>query len=180
MITAFIIGCEIGFWVLVLAGLACRYLLRQKTLGATLLILTPIVDLILIIATVLDLRGGATATPIHGLSAIYIGVSIAYGHKMIAWADARFAHRFAGGPAPTPKPKHGAEHAAYERRMWFHHLLAWTIGCLVLLGMIWYVDDAGRTENLLGTLRLWSLVVGLDFLYSFSFSLWPKKAKQQL
>lgn len=177
MITAFIIGCEIGFWVLVLAGLASRYLLRMKTLGAILLLLTPVVDLVLIIATVIDLRGGAVATTIHGISAIYIGVSIAYGHKMIAWADVRFAHRFAGGPAPEPRPKHGPEHARYERRMWFHHLLAWIIGGLVLLGMIWYVDDASRTESLQGILRIWSIAIVVDFLYSFSFSIWPKKAK---
>ncbi|RIX50956.1 hypothetical protein D3P08_17855 [Paenibacillus nanensis] len=177
MVTAFIIGCEIGFWILVLAGLACRYLLRMKTLGAILLLLTPVVDLVLIIATVIDLRGGAIATTIHGISAIYIGVSIAYGHKMIKWADVRFAHRFAGGPAPAPKPKYGAEHASYERRMWLYHLLAWLIGGLVLLGMIWYVDDASRTESLLAMLRLWSIIVAIDFLYSFSFSIWPKKAK---
>lgn len=177
MITAFIIGCEIGFWVLVLAGLAARYLLRQKTLGAALLLLTPVVDLILIVATVIDLRNGASATIMHGISAIYIGVSIAYGHKMIKWADVRFAHRFAGGPQPVPNPKHGPEHASYERRMWFYHLLAWAIGSLVLLGMIWYVDDPSRTESLLRILRIWSIAVGIDFLYSFSFTLWPKKAK---
>ncbi|WP_409344370.1 hypothetical protein [Paenibacillus sp. MBLB4367] len=177
MITAFIIGCEIGFWVLVLAGLVCRYVLRLKPLGAILLLCTPVVDLILIVATVVDLRNGATATTVHGISAIYIGVSVAYGHKMIRWADERFAHRFAGGPKPVPKPKHGAEHAGYERRMWLLHLLAWAIGCLVLYGMIWLVGDAARTETLLGTLRLWSVVVGIDFLYSFSFTLWPRKAK---
>ncbi|EFM08463.1 hypothetical protein PaecuDRAFT_4756 [Paenibacillus curdlanolyticus YK9] len=177
MITAFIIGCEIGFWALVLAGLACRYLLRLKTLGAVLLIGTPIVDLILIIATVMDLRNGATATAIHGLSAIYIGVSVAYGHRMICWADARFAHRFAGGAKPSPKPKHGAEHAAYERRMWVLHLLAWAIGCLVLVGMIWFVGDESRTNSLRDTIQFWSYIVGIDFLYSFSFSLWPRKAK---
>ena len=175
MITAFIIGCEIGFWVLVLAGLAARYLLRLRTLGTVLLLLTPIVDLILIVATAIDLRNGANATFMHGISAIYIGVSIAYGHKMITWADVRFAHRFAGGPEPVPNPRHGPEHARYERRMWFHHLLAWAIGSLVLLGMIWYVDDAARSGSLYGMLRLWSIAIAIDFLYSFSFTFRPKK-----
>ncbi|RKN74927.1 hypothetical protein [Paenibacillus ginsengarvi] len=178
MITAFIIGCEIGFWALVLAGLICRYVLRLKPLGAALLLCAPVVDLILIVATVIDLRNGATATAIHGLSAIYIGVSIAYGHRMIQWADVRFAYRYAGGSPPVPKPKHGIEHARYERRMWFLHLLAWAIGCLVLLAMILFVNDTDRTNALYGTLRLWSLIVGIDFLYSFSFSLWPRKSKR--
>ncbi|MEK3885501.1 hypothetical protein [Paenibacillus sp. PL2-23] len=177
MITVFIIGCEIAFWVLVLAGLATRYLLRLPKLGAALLFLTPVVDLFLIVATVIDLQNGTTATIMHGISAIYIGVSIAYGHRMIKWADIRFAHRYAGGPAPIPNPKHGPQHAAYERRMWLHHLLAWVIGGIVLVGMIQYVDDASRTESLLSILRIWSVVIVIDFLYSFSFTLWPKKEK---
>ncbi|MWC29757.1 hypothetical protein [Paenibacillus sp. MMS18-CY102] len=177
MITAFIIGCEIGFWVLVLAGLACRYLLRMKKVGAALLIGTPIVDLVLIVATAMDLRGGAIATAVHGLAAIYIGVSVAFGHKMVRWADARFAYRFAGGPKPAPKPKHGTEHAAYERRMWALHLVAWAIGCFLLVSMIWFVGDASRTNDLRRVIEVWSYIVGIDFLYSFSFSLWPRKAK---
>ena len=177
MITAFIIGCEIGFWLFVIAGLVCRYPLRKKRLGALLLFCTPLVDLILVIATVADLRSGAVATTVHGIAAIYIGVSVAYGHRMIQWADVRFAHRFAGGPKPLPKPKYGLEHASYERRMWLLHLIAWGIGCLVLYAMILIVGDASRTESLMGTLRLWSVIVGIDFLYSFSFTLWPRKAK---
>ncbi|MBD2845639.1 hypothetical protein IDH44_10600 [Paenibacillus sp. IB182496] len=177
MIPALIIGCEIGFWGLVLAGLACRYLLRWPKLGAMLLLLTPVVDLVLIVATALDLRGGATATAIHGIAAIYIGVSIAYGHQMIRWADKRFAYRFAGGPAPEPRPKRGPEHASYERRMWLRHWLAWMIGGAVLLGMIAYVRDASRTESLIRILQLWSVIVAIDFLYSFSFSIWPRRAR---
>lgn len=177
MITAFIIGCEIGFWVLVLAGLVCRYVLRMKPLGAALLIATPVVDVVLLLATAIDLDRGATAGSVHGLAAIYVGVSVAYGHKMVRWADVRFAHRYAGGPAPAPRPKYGAEHAAYERRMWLHHLSAWAIGCLLLLGMIRFVGDAARTESLSDTIRLWSIVLFVDFLYSHSFSFWPRKAK---
>ena len=52
-------------------------------------------------ATAIDLRGGADATGAHSLAALYLGFSIGYGHRMITWADTRFAHRFAGGPAPV-------------------------------------------------------------------------------
>lgn len=177
MITAFIIGCEIAFWVFVLAGLVCRYIFKLKKLGALLLISTPLIDLALVVATVYDLRAGAEATFIHSVAAIYIGVSIAWGHKMIKWADERFAFRFANGPTPTVKPKHGLAHARYERVGWLHHLLAWVIGSIILYGMIIMVDDATRTDALFGTFRLWSLILGIDFLISFSYTLWPSKEK---
>ncbi|MGO4541804.1 hypothetical protein [Paenibacillus sp. 2TAB19] len=177
MITAFIIGCEIGFWVFVLAGLLFRYIFKLPKLGAILLVCTPLIDLALIIAAVSDLKDGATATTMHGVAAIYIGVSVAFGHRMIRWADSRFAFRFAGGPPPEGKPKFGKEHAKYERVAWFHHLLAWAIGCAILYGMILFVGDASRTESLLGTIRIWSIILAIDFVISISYTFSPRKQK---
>ncbi|MBB6670533.1 hypothetical protein [Cohnella nanjingensis] len=174
---AFIIGCEAAFWVFVLAGLACRYLLGRKRAGALLLICTPVVDLALLVATVVDLRNGAQAGFFHGLAAVYIGVSIAFGHGMIKWADERFAHRFAGGPPPRKKSKFGPEHARLERRGWLLHLLAWVIGCVLLYGMIALVDAAERTAALRQVMQLWSVVLGIDFIVSFSYTFWPRRPK---
>ena len=98
MIVVVIVAVEIAFWVLLAAGLIARYPLRLPRVGAALLVCVPLVDLVLLGATVIDLRGGATAGVAHGLAAVYLGVSVGYGHRMIRWADVRFAHRFAGGP----------------------------------------------------------------------------------
>ncbi|MCD9022575.1 hypothetical protein [Cohnella silvisoli] len=179
MIPAIIIGCEIAFWVFVLAGLACRYILKLKKTGAFLLYCTPVVDLILLIVTVIDLKGGTEASFTHGLAAVYIGVSIVYGHSMIKWADVRFAHRFADGPPPQKKVKQGKEHARNERRGWFQHLLAWAIGCAILYGMIIMVNVDSRTEGLQQMIRSWSIVLTIDFLYSFSYTLWPRQQKDR-
>ncbi|PYI52651.1 hypothetical protein [Paenibacillus flagellatus] len=178
MIAALIVGCEIAFWLFIVAGLACRYLFKMRKTGALLLLCTPVIDLALLAATVVDLRNGAEAGTAHGVAAIYIGVSIAFGHRMIRWADERFAYRFAGGPPPAKKPKHGREHARAERVGWLHHLLAWAIGCAVLYGMVWLTGDADRTDSLVKLARLWSLVLGIDFLISFSYTLWPRKGKE--
>jgi hypothetical protein len=175
MMLAIIIACEVLFWVFVLAGLVCRYILRMPKLGATLLFCTPIIDILLLITTSLHLKNGATADFVHGLAAIYIGVSIAFGHSMIKWADVRFAHRFAGGPAPTKKPKYGAAHARHLRIGWLQHLLAWVIGCLCLYGVIWYVGAPERTEPLKQFFQTWTMILGIDFLISFSYTLWPRK-----
>ena len=101
MIYAAILASEIGFWALIVAGLIARYPLRRPTLGAALLALTPLVDLILLITAVIDIRQGAGADARHGLAAIYLGVSIAFGPRLIAWADARFANRFSSHSPPA-------------------------------------------------------------------------------
>jgi len=175
MIAGLIVACEIGFWVFVLAGLFCRYLLGARTLGAVLLASTILIDLALLAFTVVDLRNGATADFFHGLAAVYVGVSVAFGRNMIRWADERFAHRFAGGPKPVPKPKYGAEHARHERRMWAKHLLAWGIGSALLYGMVVLVNDFSRTKELLLMIGRWAIVLFIDFFWSFSYTIWPRK-----
>jgi hypothetical protein len=67
---AVIVAVEIAFWVLLAAGLTARYVLRLPRVGAALLIAVPLVDLVLLGATVIDLRGGATARVAHGLAAV--------------------------------------------------------------------------------------------------------------
>ncbi|AJS58765.1 membrane protein [Paenibacillus sp. IHBB 10380] len=177
MMIALIIGCEIAFWVFVLAGLACRYIFRLKKTGALLLYFTPIIDLILLIVTVVHLQEGAEASLAHGIAAVYIGVSIGFGHSMIRWTDVRFAHKFAGGPSPQKRVKFGKEHARDERHGWFRHFLSWAIGCVILYGMIFMVNVDSRTLVLFQMMRVWSVVLGIDFLISFSYTLWPRHKK---
>jgi hypothetical protein len=172
-----ILAGEIAFWAFVLAGLAARYLLRGPRLGLALLLMTPVVDLVLVAATVIDLRAGATADFFHGLAAIYVVVSIAFGHRMIRWADERFAHRYAGGPPLKWPPKYGPEHARREREGWYRHLLAWAVGSALLFGMVILVGDPDRTQSLSARAALWALILAIDFVWSFSYTLWPGKAK---
>lgn len=178
MIGWLIIACEIGFWVIVLAGLMTRYVWKKKKAGAVLLLLTPVVDLVLLGATILDIRQGTEANFMHGLAAVYIGATVAFGHRMIQWADERFAYRFAGGPEPVRKPRTGRGHAAAERSGWYRHLLAWVVGSALLAGMILLIGDAERSEALKLWIVRWALVLGIDFVISFSYTLWPRKSKE--
>lgn len=175
MIGVFIVGCEILFWIFVLGGLSARYLLGWRTAGGILLLCTPIIDLFLITVTIIDLRGGAEAGFMHGLAAVYIGVTIAFGHRIIQWADVRFAHRFAGGEKPVSAPKYGADRAKRERQGWYRHGLAWVIGAMLLGIMILVVGEPDRTEQLKAMALQWAAILGIDFVYSFSYTLWPKK-----
>ncbi|WP_404451085.1 hypothetical protein LG329_12125 [Virgibacillus necropolis] len=175
MLAWFIVACEIGFWIFVLAGLVARYVFHKKKLGAFLLICTPIVDVLLLIAAVIDLKNGAVATTVHGIAAIYIGVSVAFGHQMIKWADIRFAYRFGNGPRPDKSKKYGKDFAKKERTGWYHHLIAWIVGVIILGAIILYIDNQTQTEALYQTARLWTLVLGVDFLISFSYTIFPRK-----
>ncbi|SEG65347.1 hypothetical protein SAMN04489712_10897 [Thermomonospora echinospora] len=178
MLLAIIAGCEIGFWIFLLAGLTARYLLRWRRTGAALLVCVPLVDLVLLVATVLDLRAGATADFTHGLAAAYIGFSVAFGHSMIRWADTRFAHRFAGGPPPPRPPKYGMARARHEWREFGKALVAWAISCALLLGAIVMVGDAERTEALAGWIGRLSMVLGIWALWPITYTLWPAKPKE--
>ena len=48
MIIAAIVACEVGFWVVLAAGLLARYALRLPRLGGFLLLCVPLVDLALL------------------------------------------------------------------------------------------------------------------------------------
>jgi hypothetical protein len=175
MLFYLIIGGEIAFWVVLAAGLVARYLLGRPRLGLVLLAMVPLVDLVLLVAGTLDLAGGATAGFGHGLAAAYIGVSVAFGHSMIRWADERFAHRFAGGPEPWRPPRGGRERAAYEWREFGRAALAWAIGVGLLLIAIAVVADGDRTEALQGWITRLTLVLAIWSLWPITHTLWPNK-----
>lgn len=89
----YILGGEILFWVLLLAGVSTRYLLGWRTVSAGLLLATPLVDLAIIALTYIDLADGARSDFSHGLAAFYVGFSIVFGPEIIARFDRRFARR---------------------------------------------------------------------------------------
>ncbi len=145
---ALIIGCEAAFWVVLLVALCVRYLLKRVALSRYLLLLLPVVDLLLLTFTAMDLESGTTATFAHGLATAYVGFTVAFGSVMVAWADKRFAHRFAGGPAPAANPKHGWPALRYELMLWARCIGAWVIAVPLLVGLIWFVNDRARTVEL--------------------------------
>ena len=178
MLLVLILACEIGFWVLLGAGLATRYLLRRPRAGAILLAAVPAVDLVLLAATVVDLRGGATAGFTHGLAAAYIGVSLAFGHGMVRWADERVAHRFAGGPPPSRPPRHGAARVRHEWREFGKAALAWAVACALLLAAIALVGDAARTQALEDWLVRLTTILAVWSLWAVGVSLWPPRPRR--
>ncbi|TLS50943.1 hypothetical protein FE782_18010 [Paenibacillus antri] len=173
-----IVACEIAFWIVIGLGLIVRYVFHKKALGLALLALTPVIDLILLVIAGFDLRSGATATTAHAIAAVYIGVSVAFGKSMIQWADDRFRY-YVTKQGAKPAKRYGMEYAKHYMIGWVRHLVAYAIGAGLLLLTHWLVGDAARTEALMGTARLWTLVLGIDFLIGVSNFVWPKRAKAE-
>ena len=143
-----IIACEAAFWVVLVAALAIRYLLQRPRLSRIFLWALPVVDLLLLIFTALDLRSGTVATFAHGLATAYVGFTLAFGGVLVTWADQRFAHRFAGGPAPVAAPDRGWAAVRYELGLWLRCIVAWVITLPLLVALIAYIDDQARTQAL--------------------------------
>jgi hypothetical protein len=175
LLVVLIVACEVGFWFLLGAGLVARYVLRLRRTSAVLLAGAPVLDLVLLIASVLDLRSGSVAGPAHGLAAAYIGFSVAFGSATLRWADQRSAHRFAGGPAPDRPPRYGRARARYEWRLWGRALAGWAVACGLLGLAVVVVDDAARTAHLVGWingLTAWLVIWALA--WPVPWTLWPK------
>lgn len=89
----FIIAGEVLFWVFLLAGVCARYLLHWRTVSTVLLVSTPLIDIVIIVLTYIDLNRGAASDFSHGMAAFYVGFSVVFGSEAIARVDRRFARR---------------------------------------------------------------------------------------
>ncbi|MGV9566680.1 hypothetical protein [Streptomyces sp. NPDC003480] len=176
MIVGLIVACEAGFWVLLAAGLAARYLLKWRRTSAALLLGEPLLEVVLFVATAVDLENGAEPGWEHGLAALYIGFTVGYGHRTIQWLDGHAAHRLAGAPRPPKPPRYGSARARHEGRLWLRTLLAAAVAAALLEAAIWYVGDGEGA----GPLRSWQWaalrITVIHGLIALTYALRPKKA----
>jgi len=152
-----IVACEIGFWVLLAAGLVTRYLLRWRAVSTVLLLCVPLLDLVLLALIAWEmLAHGVTADFTHGLGAVYLGFTVAFGHQIISRVDAWFAYRFAQGSKPQKPPRNGIAQVKYEWRQWFRMLLCAVVSSGVLGILALLVGDPSRTGELASWIaRVW-------------------------
>lgn len=176
MIVTLIVICEVAFWVLLAGGLALRYLAKMPRLGAAVLLCEPLLEVLLLAVTAIDLKNGAEPDWKHGLAAVYIGFTVGLGHHTIKWADARFAHRFAGGPPPVKPPKYGTARMIHEWKTAARWVLAAVVAIVLLQGAIWYVGGDGE----IGSLRQWQtrmlFLIGINVIIAACYTIFPKRA----
>ncbi|RPK81465.1 hypothetical protein EES45_11080 [Streptomyces sp. ADI97-07] len=175
MIVTLIVLCEVGFWVLLAAGLALRYVAKKPRLGAAVLLCEPLLEVVLLVVTAIDLKNGAEPGLRHGLAAVYIGFTVGLGHSTVKWVDARVAHRFAGAPPPVKPPKYGMARAAHEWRTAARWIVAALTAAALLQAAVWYVGGDGDT----GSLRMWQQkmlwLIGINLVIAAGYTLFPKQ-----
>lgn len=176
MIVTLIIVCEIGFWVLLAAGLAARYLLRMPRTGMALLLCEPLLEVVLLMVTALDLKNGADPSWKHGLAALYIGYTVGHGHRTVKWLDGHAAHRIGGAPRPAGPPRYGMARARHEGSVWLGTLVAAAVATGLLQLAMWYVDDPSRTTSLESWQYTAWRAAGIHGLIALTYAIWPKKA----
>ncbi|GAA1747109.1 hypothetical protein [Agromyces humatus] len=169
-----ILAVEVAFWLTLASGLAMRYLFRMPRASRTILLCVPLLDLVLIALTVVDLAGGTEPDSVHALAVVYLGFTIGFGHATIAWADRWFAYRFADGPRPPKPPRSGT---AYVRRMWAEWrrvVVAWAIALPGLLGLAMVAGVALPTDwDAVLSDPLLRMAVGLTWIAAIWFAAGP-------
>ena len=163
-VAALVVACEVAFWVFLAAAIVARYVLRRRRLSTVLLLCEPAIEVVLLVATVGDLLRGSEPTWTHGLAALYLGFTVAFGRYTVQRVDAWVAWRFFDGPRPPKPPAGGRARLAHEWRLWLRVLLAWTVAVAVL-GVLWLIANApDQREVLLGWGARASLVLVLWFV----------------
>ena len=171
LLYALIVACEVGFWVILLLALAVRYLLQRERLSRALLVCLPLIDLLLIAFTAIDLRRGTTATFAHGLAAAYVGFTIAFGGIAVKWADEHFAHRFAAGPVPTKAPSRGWDLVRYDFKLWGRCVAASLITMVLVEALVQFIGNGEATQPLLAWQKYAFGCIVLWFFFGPAWSL---------
>ena len=164
MLYAMIVACEIGFWVALGVGLALRYVLQMPRASQCLLACAPLIDVVLLASSYMDLKRGAVATFAHGLAAAYVGFTVAFGSVAVRWADQRVSSRLGGSQPPSTSYPTRWESLMHELQLWMRCIAAVAIIYVLLFAGIYLVDEPAKTEALeiwfripLGTAFFWFL-----------------------
>jgi len=163
-VAALVIACEVAFWVFLAAAVVARYVFRRRRLSTVLLLCEPLIEVVLLVATVTDLLRGAEATWTHGLAALYLGFTVAFGRYTVRKVDGWVAWRFFDGPRPPRVPSGGRAKVVHEWRLWLRVLLAWVVSVAILGVLLLIADDATQREVLLGWAGRATLVMGIWFV----------------
>ncbi|OCQ23664.1 hypothetical protein A7985_06900 [Pseudoalteromonas luteoviolacea] len=163
-----ILGCEIAFWALLFCGFSVRYLLNKKRLSFYILASVPLVDLMLLAFVIFDLNDGQSATFAHGLATAYIGFTIAFGQKLIAWADRVFANKVMGTDI-TNTVLTGWGAVIDDFKLWARCIFAVAIMYVLLILITGFVNDPSKTQ----ALEIWFKIPFFTVFFWFIFGpLW--------
>lgn len=174
MIIYLIVAAEVLFWIFIVLGLVARYILRQDRLSKVLLSSTIVVDLFLLIITSFHLHSGGESEIAHGIAAVYIAVSIAFGKQMIQWFDDKFQSLLLKRQS-VPK-RYGLDYAKHYLKSFIRHILAFIIA-FILISLMHLIASNDSAKALYGIFNVWKVVLCVDLIIAMSYFIWPKTKK---
>lgn len=184
MLYAALIGSEIIFWILLLGALAVRYGLGWHRVSTVILGVIVVNETALLGLAGWDLRRSGHASIDHVITAAAFGYIVVYAPRDLREADKwvqrklRRTGQQQNTPPASRTKRTGQAHARAERRGWYRHARMWLVGVtLMMLGVLAGGSlDAGRT--LFYSALVWTIILIIDGMISFSYTLWPKKPPQ--
>jgi hypothetical protein len=204
---AFLILAEIVFWVSTLSFLVVRYWFNLKKLSVAFFILFIVNDLWIATMGYFDYLRTGEFSAYQIIILIVIAYAFLYGKSDFRKLDGFIQRKVAiwrGLPEPDitrEKPIFGMEHAKQERQNMYKHILVFSVVQITFIVMFgfseavssiqlntliedWYepvkTDLFYQNDTANNITRVWGLVLAIDIVISLSYTLWPKKEKQQL
>lgn len=161
--------------IFLVTGLFVRYSYRQPEAGLALLWGVPATATLMLALVLADLASGGHPSAGHSPAIVGFAIIVTYSRHALRWLDHQFAYRFTGRPAPARRVPFGAAHARRQRRGWLRHLGAWAIGSALLGVGILLGGGTDRASSLIFAIKLWSVILVVDFAISLSYTFFPRK-----
>jgi hypothetical protein len=165
MLYAAIVIAEILFWTFLLGGLFVRYGLKRRRAGGLLIAGAAFVTGALLVTAGVDLASGGEADTSHVVAAIAVAYTVVYGRRHLAKADA-FVRRRLGEPVPEAAPR--KPKAEREREGWLRHARMWALGTALLGAGVMLAGGFEEGERLAAAAGVWTAVLAIDFVVSYS------------
>ncbi len=199
-----LVGAEVVFWVLAGSFLVLRYWLGLRGAGAAVLGLMLLNELLVVVLGLLDYQRTGEFAGYQIVVLAFIVYALTFGKEDFRRLDGRIermvlAWKGQAPPALALRPARpalsGAKHSSKERRGWYVHLAIFVVGQTVFLAMggswpamiltgelppsaLWTGQWSGaETSTLTFASRVWCAVIVVDFVWSFSFTLIPRRTQ---
>ncbi|QKY71245.1 hypothetical protein [Lentibacillus sp. CBA3610] len=203
----FFIAGEIIFWGSLIGFLMLRYAFNLEKLSKYAIVLWLASDLWLVTIGILDYMRSGTFDRFQIIIVIFVIYALTAGKKdfrrLDRWIQRKIA-RLKGDEVSeidggSERHLYGKEHAKSERKKFYGHFLIFVaihVGFIFFLGyhpsslveLIHNLDAIDKDDSLKqvtklisgtsGISAIWTLILVIDFLWTFSYTIWPKKVKK--
>jgi hypothetical protein len=201
----FLIIAEVIFWLSILTFLVLRYWFRLNRLSIVFFVLFIINDLWIATMGFFDYLRTGEFSIYQIIILVIIVYALTYGKRDFAKLDAFIQRKVAswkGEPVPNkdaPKELNGKGHAAKERQGFYGHLGVYAAVHVVFF-IVYGLSETVSLDNINHVLgkwfseevpnfpfantginnfsRIWTIILIIDAVISFSYTIWPKKRNQ--